>query len=75
MRSDTSQQKAQAILDPERLASKRVGRPKTPVTPSPRLSTPGNSSTHISSKHSPFIDQEIPFTSFHFKNPTVKNSL
>jgi len=65
-RSDTSWKKAQALSDLERLVSKRFRRPKTPFTPSPTLSAPSSSSTHIASKHSPFIDQELPFTSTSF---------
>jgi len=69
-RSDTSQEKVQALLDPERLVSKTVRRPKNPLTPSPTLSTLGSSSSHLS--HSSFIDQESPFTSNSFQEPNCQ---
>lgn len=59
-------------MDPKRLVSKRVGKPKTPFTPSPTMSTPGRNSTHISSKNPPFLDQELPFTSTLFQEPNCQ---
>ena len=74
-RSDTSHQKVLALSDPEIFVSKMVQKPKTPSTPSPKLSAPDSSSYNPFfediSKVIPFLEQDSPFTPLYFQEPKV----
>ena len=75
-RSDTSQQKAPILSDPEKLVSKKGQKSRTLSTPDATLPAPGSSSHNLSSKDISrkliFPEQESFTPHIHFQEPKLE---